>query len=79
MSFDPRPDVMIPRTVKGTINALVAARNQNTVRRFVLTSSSTAATNGNSNVPGIRVDERKIALYCYLKYDFIMVYESNSV
>ncbi|KAK6221163.1 aldehyde reductase 2 [Colletotrichum tabaci] len=42
-SLDPNPHNVIPETVSGTVNALEAATQEPSVRRFVLTSSSTAA------------------------------------
>jgi nucleoside-diphosphate-sugar epimerase len=60
MSMDPNPDVVIPRTVKGTINALEASSNHGEIKRFVLTSSSTAAYIGEPGVEGVIVDESKI-------------------
>ncbi|KAF3001670.1 hypothetical protein E8E14_006661 [Neopestalotiopsis sp. 37M] len=43
MTFDPDPQKVIPQTVAGAMNALEAAYAEPSVRRFVLTSSSTAA------------------------------------
>jgi nucleoside-diphosphate-sugar epimerase len=42
-TMDPNPDNVIPGTVAGTRNALEAAAQEPSVKRFVLTSSSTAA------------------------------------
>ena len=63
MSMDPDPDVVIPRTVKGTINALEASLKQSQVKRFVLTSSSTAAYVGQPNVEGVIIDESESKSY----------------
>ncbi|GKZ28153.1 hypothetical protein AbraCBS73388_011933, partial [Aspergillus brasiliensis] len=57
MSFDSRPDAVIPRAVTGTLNVLKAAQEEGTVRRVVLTSSSTAALCAVQNDAGIVVDE----------------------
>lgn len=43
MTFDPDPTKVIPQTVTGAMDALEAAYAEPSVRRFVLTSSSTAA------------------------------------
>ena len=63
MSMNPDPDVVIPRTVKGTINALEASLKQSQVKRFVLTSSSTAAYVGQPNVEGVVIDESERKFY----------------
>ncbi|GIJ91135.1 hypothetical protein Asppvi_010100 [Aspergillus pseudoviridinutans] len=42
-SLDPNPHNVIPGTISGTVNALEAAAQEPSVKRFVLTSSSTAA------------------------------------
>jgi len=42
-SLDPNPHNLIPGTVAGTLNALEAAAQKPSVKRFVLTSSSLAA------------------------------------
>jgi nucleoside-diphosphate-sugar epimerase len=55
--MDPDPDVVIPRTVKGAINALEASLKHSQIKRFVLTSSSVAAYVGEPNVEGIIIDE----------------------
>jgi nucleoside-diphosphate-sugar epimerase len=67
MSMNPNPEVVIPRTVKGSLNALEASMKHGTIKRFVLTSSSTAATTAKPNVEGIIVDER--TYYTILKAD----------
>lgn len=43
MSFNPDPEAVIPGVVKGVLNALEAASKHTSVKRFVLTSSSSAA------------------------------------
>ncbi|KAJ5674327.1 uncharacterized protein N7477_004261 [Penicillium maclennaniae] len=57
MSYDPRPDLVVPRAVAGTMNVLEAAQEEGTVKRVVLTSSSTAALRATQNSAGIVVDE----------------------
>ena len=49
MTWSPDPNTVIPPTVAATINALKAAAKQPSVRRFVLTSSSSATTLPKSN------------------------------
>ena len=44
MTWSPDPNTVIPPTVAGTINGLEAAAKESSVRRFVLTSSASAAT-----------------------------------
>jgi len=63
MSMEPNPCAVTPRTVKGAINALESSLKYGEVKRFVLTSSSTAAV-AESNVEGIVIDESK----SYLRY-----------
>jgi len=63
MTFAPNPDVVIPRTVNGTLNALEASLKHGTVKRFVLTSSSTAVAIIPTNVEGIVIDESKGTLF----------------
>jgi hypothetical protein len=65
--MDPNPEVVIPRTVKGTLNALEASTKHGKMKRFVLTSSSTTAITAKPNVEGIIVDER--TYYIILKAD----------
>ncbi|KEY72840.1 hypothetical protein S7711_04423 [Stachybotrys chartarum IBT 7711] len=43
LDFSPDPHDVVPSAVKGTVNALEAAAGETSVKRFVLTSSSTAA------------------------------------
>ncbi|KAM6488153.1 hypothetical protein HDV62DRAFT_396791 [Trichoderma sp. SZMC 28011] len=51
------PHRIIPAVRNGTINALKAASSQESVKRFVLTSSSTAAIVPQANKKGVVVDE----------------------
>ncbi|KAK6849125.1 hypothetical protein PG995_012958 [Apiospora arundinis] len=51
LSMSPNPHEVIPGTVAGTINALKAAASEPGVKRFVLTSSSTAALVPKPNRP----------------------------
>lgn len=44
MNFSADPAAVIPPTVRGAINALRAASKHPSVKQFVLTSSSSAAT-----------------------------------
>jgi len=44
VNFAPDPNTVIPQTVAGAVNALKAAAKEPSVKRVVLTSSSTAAT-----------------------------------
>ncbi|CAG8902756.1 unnamed protein product [Penicillium egyptiacum] len=57
MSYDPRPDIAIPRAVAGTMNVLESAEQEGTVERVVLTSSSTAALRAVQDDAGVVVDE----------------------
>ncbi|CCC07169.1 hypothetical protein SMACR_01192 [Sordaria macrospora] len=50
-TMDPNPDHVIPGTVAGTRNALESAAREPSVKRFVLTSSSTAALIPKPNNP----------------------------
>ncbi|KAK0634258.1 aldehyde reductase [Bombardia bombarda] len=43
VSFSPNPHVVVPAAVAGTTNALLAAAKEPSVKRFVLTSSSSSA------------------------------------
>jgi nucleoside-diphosphate-sugar epimerase len=56
LSYNPDPNAVIPTVKNGVVNALNAAARTPSVKRFVLTSSSTAAT---QLVPNIRrrIDE----------------------
>ncbi|KAL6791914.1 hypothetical protein J3E68DRAFT_409681 [Trichoderma sp. SZMC 28012] len=51
------PHRIIPAVRNGTINALKAASSQESVKRFVLTSSSTAAIVPQANKKGVIIDE----------------------
>ncbi|KAL6401217.1 hypothetical protein AUP68_16946 [Ilyonectria robusta] len=57
MTFDPDPNRVIPTVIAGAVNALKAAFAEPSVKRFVYTSSSTAAMLPKLNVPGIVVTE----------------------
>ncbi|EGY14671.1 hypothetical protein VD0002_g7200 [Verticillium dahliae] len=50
-TMDPNPHNVIPGTISGTVNALEAAAREPSVKRFVLTSSSTAALIPRPNNP----------------------------
>ncbi|KAM0507801.1 hypothetical protein D7B24_007346 [Verticillium nonalfalfae] len=50
-TMDPNPHNVIPGTILGTVNALEAAAREPSVKRFVLTSSSTAALIPRPNNP----------------------------
>lgn len=43
LSMNPDPNISIPHAIKATVSLLKTASQQATVKRFVLTSSSTAA------------------------------------
>lgn len=51
--MNPDPNISIPRAIKATVNLLKAASKQATIKRFVLTSSSTAAYLPKPNEEGI--------------------------
>ncbi|KAJ5879023.1 hypothetical protein N7455_002488 [Penicillium solitum] len=53
LSMNPDPNITIPHAIKATVNLLKAASQQATVKRFVLTSSSTAAYLPKPNEKGI--------------------------
>lgn len=57
MTFDPDPNKVIPTVIAGAVNVLKAAFAEPSVKRFVYTSSSTAALLPKPNVPGIVVTE----------------------
>ncbi|KAM5387043.1 hypothetical protein ACJZ2D_000336 [Fusarium nematophilum] len=57
MTFDPDPNKVIPTVIAGAVNVLKAAYAEPSVKRFVYTSSSTAALLPKPNVPGIVVTE----------------------
>ena len=50
-TMDPNPHNVIPATVAGTVNAMTAAMREQSVKRFVLTSSSAAALIPKPNTP----------------------------
>ena len=50
VTFDPDPNKVIPVVVDGAVNAATAAAKQDSVKRFVYTSSSTAITAPKPNV-----------------------------
>lgn len=51
MRLSPNPDEVIPGTVAATVNALTAAAKEPSVKRFVLTSSSSAVLIPKPNTP----------------------------
>lgn len=51
--MNPDPNISIPHAIKATVSLLKAASQQATVKRFVLTSSSTAAYLPKPNEEGI--------------------------
>ncbi|KAH7133769.1 hypothetical protein EDB81DRAFT_658571 [Dactylonectria macrodidyma] len=55
--FDPNPHNVVPATISGAVNALKAAYAEPSVRRFVLTSSATAALFPSPDQPGEIVTE----------------------
>ncbi|KPM35110.1 hypothetical protein AK830_g11462 [Neonectria ditissima] len=55
MSFDTDPNKVIPGAISGAINALKAAYLEPGVKRFVLTSSSSAAALSGRNLPKVVV------------------------
>ncbi|KAL6355759.1 hypothetical protein LRP88_09342 [Fusarium phalaenopsidis] len=57
MTFDPDPNKVVPTVIAGAVNVLKAAFAEPSVKRFVYTSSSTAALLPKPNVPGIVVTE----------------------
>ncbi|KAF4472987.1 aldehyde reductase 2 [Fusarium albosuccineum] len=57
LSMNPDPNKVIPVSVAGAVNALKAAYGEPTVKRFVLTSSSSAAVLSGVDKPGIVVTE----------------------
>jgi nucleoside-diphosphate-sugar epimerase len=57
LSMTADPHAVIPRIVKGTLNALEAAEKQESIKRVILTSSSAAAFISQPDVEGVRVDE----------------------
>lgn len=65
MSFGLDPNTVIPIAVQGTLNALEAAAKQASVKRFVITSSSAALLNPESNKKGVKIDESKLKRSCH--------------
>ncbi|KAL1966625.1 hypothetical protein VTN77DRAFT_4036 [Rasamsonia byssochlamydoides] len=57
VSLNPDPNTVIPSAVKLTLNALQAAAKQPSIKRFVLTSSSTAALVPKPNQEGVVVEK----------------------
>jgi nucleoside-diphosphate-sugar epimerase len=57
--MSPNPNFVIPKVIKGTLNALKAASKQESIKRFVLTSSSTAALIPKPNEQGVVIDQSK--------------------
>ncbi|KAF4455211.1 Aldehyde reductase [Fusarium albosuccineum] len=57
VSFDPNPHNVIPTAIDGAVKALKAAYSETSVKRFVFTSSSTAAVSATPGKPGIIVAE----------------------
>ncbi|KAE8386159.1 NAD dependent epimerase/dehydratase [Aspergillus alliaceus] len=57
VTFNPDPDTVIPWVVRAILNILEAASKQPSVKRVVLTSSSTAALVPIVGAEGVRVDE----------------------
>jgi len=62
LTFGSDPKAIIPWVVKATENMLVAAASQPQVKRFVLTSSSTAAVIPVADKLNVRVGEGKTVL-----------------
>jgi nucleoside-diphosphate-sugar epimerase len=54
-NLDPNPHNVIPGSITGTINALEAAAQESSVKRFVLTSSSAATVFPKPNKSAVRV------------------------
>ncbi|KAM0244213.1 hypothetical protein ACHAP5_006425 [Fusarium lateritium] len=57
MSLDPNPNNVIPGAIAGAVSALKAAYAVPSVKRFVLTSSSSAAVVSLPDTPGVTVTE----------------------
>lgn len=55
MAFDPNPQNVIPTAIAGAVNALKSAYAEPSVKRFVFTSSSSAAVLSSPGTPGILV------------------------
>lgn len=58
------PHAVIPKAQKATVNILNAAARHNDIKRFVMTSSSSAAIVPKPNVKGITIDQS--AFQCHL-------------
>ncbi|KAF9768555.1 hypothetical protein IL306_014154 [Fusarium sp. DS 682] len=56
LGLDGSTETMIPDAVASALNVLKAANNEPSVKRFVYTSSSTAAVFPEAEVPGVMVD-----------------------
>lgn len=57
MTFGSDPEAIIPWVIKASENMLEAAASKPTIKRFVLTSSSTAVVIPVADKEGVRVDE----------------------
>lgn len=57
MTMDSDPNKVIPLSINGALNALRAAYSEPAVKRFIYTSSSSAAVTSTSGVPAITVTE----------------------
>ncbi|KAI9147377.1 Aldehyde reductase 2 [Paramyrothecium foliicola] len=57
MNFSPDPNAVIPHAVAFARNALESAYKETSVKRFVLTSSSSAAVLSNLDAPSVKVTE----------------------
>lgn len=57
MSLSPDPNEVIPGSIAGAVNALKAAYGEPSVKRFVFTSSSSAAVVSHPEIPAIVVKE----------------------
>jgi nucleoside-diphosphate-sugar epimerase len=61
MSLDPDPNMVIPDAITGALTALKVAYSEPSVKRFVFTSSSSAATISLPDKPRTVVDEKSWA------------------
>ncbi|KAF5573254.1 aldehyde reductase [Fusarium pseudocircinatum] len=57
VTFEANPHNVIPTAIDGAVNALKAAYKEASVKRFVFTSSSTAAVGASLDQPGVLVTE----------------------
>jgi nucleoside-diphosphate-sugar epimerase len=57
MSLDPDPNKVIPDAISFAVAAIKAAYAEPSVKRFVFTSSSSAAVVSLPDVPGVKVNE----------------------